>query len=1281
MGKSWVLGQRILAAVALVVGALVGVARAQEPDRPVTIPSSALVPAQPVGQVEPTLADTGWLRTRWTTREGLPQNSVTDMVQTRDGYLWLSTFGGLARFDGRRFQIFDSTNTPVLGSNRFTRLHEDRAGDLWIGSHTGEVYRYAGGGFEQLRGDTGQAVWTIVEDGRGRLWFGGSDGLRQLDGTAAPLEEAGSLLERKDGTRWLANAYEVARWGDDGIEVLFRRDKIDHDRGFLLEGPDGNTAHFSQLEVRVLDPDGVLLAEAPIDLGWIHRGALAADGSWWVAAERGFGRLVYAEGEIAIDVLPDGRTGYRRSLCFDREGNLWLGTDGDGLLRLQTSPLLGQVTPTDAAGVLVGVSSLGEDGAGGIIALTLDKGGFQVGAAYDPTGYYETMRWARCTLADSAGRRWAGLYEGLGLFESGWSATPQVFEIPGHNRVHSLLEAPDGGLWIGGNDSLILRRDDNHTVHHAPGFGSILRLALGLDGTLWFLSRFGVGRLREGNAEDLGILEQLPGGAPRDLHISDDGTVWVTSYGGGLARLRDGEFTTYHRGHGLHDNGLSDILEDDQGRLWVNSNAGVQVMRRDDLDAFAAGERQTVPVRLLYTGEGSAGGHRTPDGRMWFNTIDGIVALDPGRYRINPHAPAVVLEGLRVDGLEVPLSERVVLPPGDGELELSYTGISLTAPDQVTYRYRLAGFDEVWREAGTRSLAIFTGVPHGTYRFEVLARNEDGVWSSEPASLDLVLEPHFTETLVFRFLVALGIALVLAGWHLRRTLVLRRHNAELARSDARHHAVLAGSMDPLVIADGAGTIRFVSDSVGEVFGRGVDLVGENLDRLIAAPGPGAEPPGRLDSRALEMVGRRADGSEFPCEVLRTETLVPDESAPLVTVVMRDLTERRQLERSLQESTRLETVGRLAGGIAHDFNNVLTAILTNATFLLKREAEGDEATREQLNEIRESAHRAAALTRQLLAFSRQQVLRPRVVDPCQVLRGLEPMLRRLIPEPVELNFHYDDDVGSVRVDPGQLEQVVMNLVLNARDAMPNGGTLTVETGSVMLDDKYAAEYPGARIGRHAMVAVTDTGSGIPEADMPRVFEPFFSTKGSAGTGLGLASSQGIVKQSGGHIVVYSELDQGSVFKVYLPVVDEAPDVLVPEPPAYEDVRGNETLVVCDDYAVARHSIERVLRGHGYRVLVAERPLRALELARELGSKLDLLITDVVMPEMNGVELAQGIRVQCPDLKVLYMSGYTTNVVVDRGTVKGGFELLEKPFTTGDLLQRVRRILDEGRGSGA
>jgi two-component system cell cycle sensor histidine kinase/response regulator CckA len=506
----------------------------------------------------------------------------------------------------------------------------------------------------------------------------------------------------------------------------------------------------------------------------------------------------------------------------------------------------------------------------------------------------------------------------------------------------------------------------------------------------------------------------------------------------------------------------------------------------------------------------------------------------------------------------------------------------------------------------------------------------------------------------------------------------RRAEEAQRRSERLFRAVVETSPDAVSLMDRDGRFIYASPSAAGIAGRRHDsLIGTSVFDLIV--------PAELEvykerwqdcidrpnvQLRHEFQVRAADGSTRYVESIRTNHL-DDPNLGAVVSLVREVTDKRRLEEQLRQSQKLEAVGRLAGGVAHDFNNLLSVILGYCDLIAPRLA-GHPAAADLL-EIRHAGESAASLTKQLLAFSRKQVLSPQVINLSATIVQMDRMMRRLIGEHIELVTLPAERLGNVRADPSQVEQVVMNLVVNARDAMPNGGKLVVETADVELDPAHA-EGLGAAPGPYVRLAVSDSGEGMGPEVLSRIFDPFFSTKGEGGTGLGLATVFGIVRQSGGAISVYSEPGRGTTFKVYFPRTTETPQPTVATL-APARLGGGETVLLVDDSEQVRTLVHEILRREGYRVIAASGPAEAL-LAAEQPGEISLLLTDVVMPKMTGRQLAERLAKRRPDIKVLYMSGYTENTVVHGGTLDPGIAFLPKPITQGALLRKVRETIGAG-----
>jgi len=521
--------------------------------------------------------------------------------------------------------------------------------------------------------------------------------------------------------------------------------------------------------------------------------------------------------------------------------------------------------------------------------------------------------------------------------------------------------------------------------------------------------------------------------------------------------------------------------------------------------------------------------------------------------------------------------------------------------------------------------------------------------------------------------------------------------------DRRFVGLLEAAPDAMVCVDNDGQIALVNAQAERLFGYDRDeLVGQAVEMLVpdavrpVHPGHRAgylaEPQPRPMGAGKELAGRRRDGSTFPAEI--SLSAIDTDDGILVTAAVRDVTERLEvqtererlktqaerdrLERQLQQSQRLESLGQLAGGVAHDFNNLLGVISNYAAFIAEEMNKPpghvpDKSVLSDIEQIQLATERATRLTHQLLAFARREVVQPRVLNLNEVVASILTLLKRTLGEHVELVTDLEAGLDLVLADPGHIEQILVNLAVNARDAMPGGGTLTIETGNLDADEAYADSHTNLPLGRYVALKVSDNGTGMPAEVIDRAFEPFFTTKPKGeGSGLGLATIYGIVTQAGGNVRIYSEPQLGTAITVLLPVTDKSPPV-AEQVPDESGGGGNELVLVVEDEAALREVTRRILSRNGYQVIVAANGLEAIQAAATCEDRIDALVTDVVMPGMQGKEVARRVRELQPGIGVLYMSGYTEGLLSAQGVLEPGVILIEKPFTEASLLTKLRGIL--------
>ena len=1207
-------------------------------------PATAQVAADPPAEQKPL---TQYHLETWQTRDGLPTNGLRALAQDAEGFLWLGTEAGLVRFDGVEFRTYDRNSTPSLKANDVTALFVDKANRLWIGTDDGAVLRRRDGAFEEFsQVRLSGTVTAFYQDQGGTIWVAGGDSVgRVYENTLVLMSKARDSVSTiyEDGASGLA-------LGTTGPLLRIENDSIRIDEN----GPE-------DVQAAVRAPDGTLWQGL--------RNGLRRSGGPRPA------RLF-----TTADGLPSANV---TALAFDRRGGLWVGTTG-GVSRLVGDRIVSRTAIRDADSEGMVVSALLEDREGSIWMATRHGGLHQLrdvpfeaitrrqGLAHDDV---------LAVFEDHAANLWVGT-DGAGLTHliGNKSFTWTTQEGLPSNVIWTIAETRDGAIWVGTSGGLARILAGRVTsFQNVAGYppGGVRAILEDRIGNLWIGSnRGGLWRLRGSEVRHFTKeRDGLSSNAITVLREGRDGALWIGTMDGGLNRMSRSRVTTYSTEQGLRSNevtailcedrhvwvGTADgslhlvrndrvlnlptrggassghalqILDDLRGSIWMSGERGITRLERSELLKVANSNVDAATARVYdfrdgfgrweFQGVSQSSGIRRADGSLAFPSATGVVIVRTDAFVKSTVTPFVKILEVLADGRPIPIENDLVLPAGVDQLEVRYTATSLAVPSRVQFRYQLEGADASFVDAGQRRAAFYSNLSGGRYRFRVMATNSDGIWSSRMASLSWRVEPQFWET--WWFYAVCGVGFLFS--------ILQLSRFRVRRGQARERA-----------------LRVVVDE------RTAELSQEITER-----------------RRVEA-SLRVSRAELEDRVTERTT----ELRAALAQTQKDMAERRRLEEQLAQVQKLESIGRLAGGVAHDINNVLTVVLSYSD-LVDAGLGPAHPLQAQLRQIRKAAERASNLTHRLLAFARKQIVEPRVINLGELSLNLDGMLRRLIGEDVELLTVTSPNLWSVKADPHQIEQVLVNLAVNARDAMPQGGTLRIETTNVVVDEAFARRHPTLKTGEHVRMSVSDTGTGMDEHVMQHMFEPFFTTKEPGkGTGLGLATCYGIVQQLGGAIYPESELGKGTIFSVFVPRID-LPAEPTPRPRERAIQRGTETVLLVEDEPLVRDIAKSALSDQGYQVLEAEHGEEALRMARDHDAEIALVLTDVVMPKMGGRELVEQLRKVRPSIRVLYMSGYTAASIDEQDVVEPGTSFLRKPFALAEMLGKVREALDGVRASG-
>ena len=1123
--------------------------------------------------------------------------------------MWIGTQEGLVRYDGLRFTIFDTKNTKELRHNNISDLFEGRDGRLWIASSGGLVVYREGKftGYTTQDGLSSDVIETVLEDRQGTVWIGifggGLNRLRDGKFTRFTAREGFTdtrirrLLEDHEGTIWIGTEKGLGRFRDGQFRFYTTRDGLAHDYVYALCETRDHSLWIGTRQGLSRMKDGVLTTLTAQDgLAPEIIRALSEDqaGALWIGTEGG-GVRRYHEGRVASFTSRNGLSDNTVvSLTPDREGNLWVGTGIGGLNRLRQGNFFSWSTREGLPNDFIRVVREGRDGSlwigsmgGGLVRM---KDG-RISAWTTRDGLPGDS--VRALFEDRQGALWIGTDAGLSRLSQGRFTNWSVKDGLSHDAIRAIYEDRTGALWIGTlGGGIDIFRNGRFSVFRPEGFQSALVRAIYEDskGRVWIGGDNGLTLWHEGRARTWTTRDGLSNNVVFDIHEDRSGTLWVGTYGGGLNRFKDGWFTPITVSNGLFDNIVYRILEDDHGWLWMTCNKGIYRARIEQLNAFADSRLSAVTCQVFGMADGMKGsecnggnypaGWRTRDGRMWFPTVKGVVEVNPDQLIVNQAVPPVAIERLVADDRPVSRAAEIVLPPGQGRLEIHYTALSFIVPERVAFKYRLEGFDENWIEAGNRRAAYYTNLPPGRYRFRVLACNDDGVWNETGAALSFRLQPHFYQTWWFYVLGACSAGGLAVGiWRFRvrqlkaserelaarveeRTRELQEQIAHrqrtedaLRESEEHHRRLFDDNPLPMWVYD-LETLDFLAVNKAALRQYGYTRE-EFLTMTIRDIRPPEELPRLMTAVASLSDGlnheriwkhRQKDGTLLDVEIHSHLITFAGRRAELV--LAHNVTERLRAERALRELTgQLEAQNRelnafteklarsnrelesFASIASHDLQEPLRKVQAFGDRLKSRYTEKlDETARDYIGRMQSATARMQTLINDLLTYSRVATR----VEPFRPVK-LEVITREVVSD---LEARIERTGGRVEIgelpvieaDPTQMRQVLQNLIGNGLkfhqpDLPP---VVSVSSQAVRRADGEITAW---------QISVQDNGIGFDEKYLDKIFVIFQRLHGHAeyeGTGVGLAVVRRIVERHNGHITARSQPGQGATFMLTLPV---------------------------------------------------------------------------------------------------------------------------------------------------
>jgi len=1250
------------------------------------------------------------------------KNKIFCIMEDPDklGSLWLGTNDGVKIYDNFSDTLL-TVRIPDYNIKIARSIVRDHFGDYWIAADTvllcynpemkrTQIYTHQAG---IPNGLPSKVVLKIFEDAHFNLWIGTSEGICRYDRTNDKFIHYPNLGELKSKN----NSISVMKEDADGNLIIFSLST-----GIMVYNPEDDIFRHLEIELDMKGSSREILKDKN-NILWI-----ASSGSGLIKfdEEKGFVENYKHDPSVPNSISDD----FLSCLYQDRGGSIWIGTKHSGVDRFianSTSFFNYQHYENKKNSLTPGrVFAMYQDSAHTFWAATkgclneVDLRNRKIKNHYLFTKG-KSNRPIRITFITEISPKQfllGTMDAGMILFDPRTNKYESVLPaLAGQKKLIVFVGLKDksGTIWLALNNNSIIRYWPHnksykfYNIIFQKNQKTVLKIYEKKNGEV--LASVLGGKLFKYNPEtdDFKLIYQFnPQNKVQIWDMTEDeaGNLWLaTNRSIFMLSSNNDSLNHFGREHGIYISDAYCLFMDNFNTLWLSHRNGLTRFKLDTYTAYNYDYRNGL-TNISFRINSS---YKSSDGRLFFGHLNGFTMLDKIENLETRSAQVgftgfdLIAEGNVRNMLEQGSvsGEPIELPYNNYQFIVKFALFDFENPSRNTFQYMIEGMEDIWIDLGTRNLLDIVNLPPGSYNFRLKAKNAHGIESKNELSVKFKILAPFWQTWWFRTWAAILMILFIVLVYRMRVYSIRRRNLALERinkklneqinvrrqvekmltdSEIKYRTLVEGIEDGIFTINAEGVFHFMNNIAAARFGgKPADLSGRSIYEFIP---DNAAKQIMADTKRVFRDGKSRDTRielnengdtiyyNFSIHPLKNE----QGETTLTLNIAVDTSDKIALENQLRQSQKMEAVGNLAGGIAHDFNNLLS-IIRGYSFLLLAEEKPGDPTYESIREIDSAGERAQTLTRQLLAFSRKQMLEPRVINLNNKIREINKLLDRLIRENIDLQLDLDSKLDHIFADPGQIEQVVMNLVVNARDAMPTGGKLIIRTQNTHTPEKLENIVSDFSEGSYISMSITDTGIGMKKELLHKIFDPFFTTKSTGkGTGLGLSTVFGIVKQSDGYIWVDSTPGEGSTFTVYFPAVNNK-NIIADEEESIErkELRGSETILVVEDEKGVRSMIAKMLKLYGYSIMEAKSGQEGLSVYETEQQDIDLILTDVVMPDMSGVDMMMQVNQINPGQNAIYMSGYTDEEIVRHGILDRGIRFIQKPFTPDALMLMIRETL--------